>query len=180
VSLVLLLGGARSGKSSLAVELARRSGGAVTFVATGEAVDEEMAERIRRHRAERPSGWTTVEEPCDLGGALSLVADHHAVVVDCLSLWVANLLERGDSDAEVEEEAREIAGLARARTALTVAVTNEVGLGVVPATPLGRRYRDVLGRTNAEWAAAADQVALVVAGRVLRLDPAEELPGWIA
>jgi adenosylcobinamide kinase / adenosylcobinamide-phosphate guanylyltransferase len=170
VTLVLLLGGARSGKSALAVERCRRWDGPVTLIATGEAGDEEMAERIARHRAERPASWRALEEPLDLAGALARVEDGAAVVVDCLSLWVANLLGRGVADADVEELARGAAAQASARAALTVAVSNEVGLGVVPDTPLGRRYRDVLGRVNATWAAAADEALLVVAGRTLRLD----------
>jgi adenosylcobinamide kinase/adenosylcobinamide-phosphate guanylyltransferase len=180
VSLVLLLGGARSGKSALAVDLARRWDGPVTVLATGEAADEEMAERIRLHRAERPAGWTTVEEPLDLGGALAGVEDGAAVVIDCLSLWVANLLGRGDSDAEVAAAAGEVAVAAAARRPLTVAVSNEVGLGIVPATPLGRRYRDLLGRVNALWAAAADDAVLVIAGRPLRLGPREDVLHWIS
>jgi adenosylcobinamide kinase/adenosylcobinamide-phosphate guanylyltransferase len=180
VSLTFLLGGARSGKSSLAAEIAGRRGGPVTVVATGEAKDEEMAERIRRHRAERAADWTTVEEPGDLGKALSDVADDATVVVDCLSLWVANLLGRGDSDAAIEEAGSRVAAVAAARSALTVAVTNEVGLGIVPATPLGRRFRDLLGRVNAAWAAAADRVVFVVAGRPLRLDTTDELLRWIS
>jgi adenosylcobinamide kinase / adenosylcobinamide-phosphate guanylyltransferase len=180
VSLVLLIGGARSGKSSLALELAGRAGGPVTVVVTGEARDDEMAERIRHHRAERPSEWPVVEEPCDLGMALSRAAGEAAVIVDCLSLWVANLLERGDSDDEVEAAARAVAAEAAGRPGLTVAVTNEVGLGIVPATPLGRRYRDVLGRVNADWSDAADQVLFLVAGRALRLDVAEDVLQWIS
>jgi len=171
MTLVLLVGGARSGKSALAVERARSWGGPVTLIATGEAGDEEMAERIRRHRAERPASWSTVEEPLDLAGALAEVDTAAAVLVDCLSLWVANLVGRGDGDAEVEELARDVAARAAARAGLTVAVTNEVGLGLVPETPLGRRYRDVLGRVNATWAAAADEALFVVAGRTLRLEP---------
>jgi adenosylcobinamide kinase/adenosylcobinamide-phosphate guanylyltransferase len=178
VSLVLLLGGARSGKSSLAVDLAGRWNGPVTVLATGEAGDEEMAERIRRHRVERPSGWSTVEEPLALGDALARVEAEAAVVVECLSLWVANLLARGDSEAAVEEEARTVAGMAASRDSLTVAVSNEVGLGIVPATPLGRRYRDLLGRVNSLWAEAADEVALVVAGRPLRLGSRDDLLRW--
>jgi adenosyl cobinamide kinase/adenosyl cobinamide phosphate guanylyltransferase len=180
VSLVLLLGGARSGKSRVAVDLARGWNGPVAVIATGEAGDEEMAERIRRHRAERPPGWTTVEEPLELGGALGRVSDDSAVVIECLSLWVANLVGRGDSDSAVEDEAREIAGVAAARDSLTVAVSNEVGLGIVPATPLGRRYRDLLGRVNALWAEAAGEVALVVAGRPLRLGARDDLLQWIS
>jgi adenosyl cobinamide kinase/adenosyl cobinamide phosphate guanylyltransferase len=163
VSLTLLLGGARSGKSSLAVRMA---GETATLIATATAGDDEMAERIRRHRAERPTGWTTVEEPLELRAALEAAAG--TVVVDCLSLWVANLLEADWSDEAVDAEAEACAGLAA--TGTTIAVSNEVGLGVVPVTPLGRRYRDVLGRVNSTWAAAADRVLLVVAGRVLELE----------
>jgi adenosylcobinamide kinase / adenosylcobinamide-phosphate guanylyltransferase len=175
MSLLLLLGGGRSGKSALAVRLAAASASPVTFIATGEPRDEEMADRIRQHRAERPLTWATIEEPVDLVGALAGTSDDSAVIVECLSLWVANVLERGDTDAQVEREARSAAELARARTTLTVVVSNEVGLGLVPATPLGRRYRDVLGRVNAAWASSADETALVVAGRVLRLESAERL-----
>ena len=163
MSLVLLLGGARSGKSRLAVRLASEAGAPVVFLATGEAGDEEMADRIARHRAERPAGWTTVEEPVGLREAVAAAPPDATLVVDCLSLWVANVFE----SREVEAEAREAAALAAART--TIAVSNEVGLGVVPATPLGREYRDVLGRVNAIWAEAADEAYFVVAGRVLRL-----------
>jgi adenosyl cobinamide kinase/adenosyl cobinamide phosphate guanylyltransferase len=171
VTLVVLLGGARSGKSARAVELAAGRGGPVTFVATGEAGDDEMAARIEAHRASRPASWTTLEEPLDLGSALAAARSDATVVVDCLSLWVANALERGDSDAEVEEQARAAAAAAAGRSGLTVAVSNEVGLGIVPSTALGRRYRDVLGRVNATWVAAADEAALVVAGRSLHLEP---------
>ena len=163
--LILLLGGARSGKSGLAVELASRDP-AVTFIATATAGDQEMAERIARHREERPPGWTTVEEPLALAAALE--AAHGTAVVDCLSLWVANLLEAGWADEDVELEAARAAGVAAGRR--TIAVSNEVGLGVVPATPLGRRYRDVLGRVNASWAAAAGHAYFVVAGRALPLE----------
>jgi adenosylcobinamide kinase / adenosylcobinamide-phosphate guanylyltransferase len=166
VSLTFLVGGARSGKSALAVTLAAAWEGPVTVIATGEARDEEMAERIRLHRAERPQEWATVEEPLELGAAFAAVDPAAAVIVDCLSFWVANMLERGD---DVESCSEQAVASARARSALTVVVSNEVGLGVVPVSELGRRYRDVLGRVNQQWAAAADEAALVVAGRKLRL-----------
>jgi adenosylcobinamide kinase/adenosylcobinamide-phosphate guanylyltransferase len=169
VSLTVLLGGARSGKSARAIQLAQEWAGAVTVIATGEAGDEEMAERIRLHRAARPSSWTTIEEPLELAGAIERVPRESALIVDCLSLWVANRLGRDDGDAAIETEGEAAAAIAAARDALTVAVSNEVGLGVVPATPLGRRYRDVLGRVNAAWAAAAADAVLVVAGRTLPL-----------
>ena len=166
---MFLLGGARSGKSALAVELACAGGGTVTLIATAEAGDEEMAERIRLHQQERPADWHTVEEPIDLESALAGVPHASAVVLDCLSLWVANVLEQGLSDAEVEARSRTAAALAQARLSATIVVSNEVGLGVVPPSELGRRYRDLLGRVNAQWAAAADEAAFVVAGRMLRL-----------
>jgi adenosylcobinamide kinase/adenosylcobinamide-phosphate guanylyltransferase len=173
MSLVFLLGGARSGKSSLAVELARKWEGPVTVIATAEALDDEMAERIRLHNEERPPVWATLEEPLELQTALAGVADDAAIVIDCLSLWVANLLERGDGDSEVEQLSEAVARIASERSSLTIAISNEVGLGIVPATELGRRYRDLLGRVNATWAGAADQAAFVVAGRVLTLGSPE-------
>jgi adenosylcobinamide kinase / adenosylcobinamide-phosphate guanylyltransferase len=175
MSLVLLLGGARSGKSALAVELAQRAGEPVVVVATAQARDEEMAERIREHSAARPADWAVVEEPIELCAALQAIEDGATILVDCLSLWVANLLERGERDSEVETRARDAAGFARNRDGVTIAVSNEVGLGIVPISALGRRYRDVLGRVNAAWAAAAEEAAFVVAGRALRLESAEAL-----
>jgi adenosylcobinamide kinase / adenosylcobinamide-phosphate guanylyltransferase len=163
MSLVVLIGGARSGKSSLAVRLAARAGSPVTVIATGEARDAEMAERIELHRAERPADWATVEEPLGLAAALAVVPAPHTVIVDCLSLWVSNLLEHG------EEPDEDVAALAGSRDGLTVAVTNEVGLGIVPVNELARRYRDVLGRVNAAWVAASEQSFFVVAGRALEL-----------
>jgi adenosylcobinamide kinase / adenosylcobinamide-phosphate guanylyltransferase len=159
MTLVLFLGGARSGKSRLAAERAADGGAPVVFVATGEAGDDEMAERIARHKGERPPEWRTVEEPLELERALRDVPDGATAVVDCLSLWVANV---GEPPA--------VAHVAAARPGLTIAVSNEVGLGIVPANALARRYRDTLGRVNTEWAAAADEAYLVVAGRALRLE----------
>lgn len=173
MSLSLLLGGARSGKSTLALELANRAGAPVTFVATAEGRDDEMRERIERHRAERPADWVTVEEPVELRRVLDTVDADRTLVIDCLSLWVSNLVERGWTDADVEHEAASLAALAAARPGLSIAVSNEAGLGVVPPTPLGRRWRDLLGRVNQSWARAAGDAVLVVAGRVVPLlDPA--------
>jgi adenosyl cobinamide kinase/adenosyl cobinamide phosphate guanylyltransferase len=166
MSLVLLLGGARSGKSTLAVRLA---GDAATLVATGAPTDPEMAERIRRHRAERPPGWTTIEEPIGLASALASVSAAEPVVIDCLTLWVSNLMSDGWTDESIEAEGSALAVSAGARPGLTIVVSNEVGMGIVPATPLGRRYRDVLGRVNGSFASAADRALLVVAGRTLEL-----------
>jgi adenosyl cobinamide kinase/adenosyl cobinamide phosphate guanylyltransferase len=170
MGLTFLVGGASSGKSSLALRLAAESGRAVVFVATSESRDEEMAARIERHRAERPPDWSTVEAPLDLAGTLAAAPEEACVVVDCLTLWTSNALEAGWSDEAVERAAGEVAGLAAARSAPTVVVSNEVGLGIVPDTPLGRRYRDVHGRVNAVFAGAAERACLVVAGRALELE----------
>ncbi|HYN18291.1 MAG TPA: bifunctional adenosylcobinamide kinase/adenosylcobinamide-phosphate guanylyltransferase [Actinomycetes bacterium] len=172
MALTLLLGGARSGKSALAVRLAAAWDGPVAVVVTGQAGDAEMAERIRRHRAGRPAGWRTVEEPLDLEAAIARAPEDALVLLDCLTLWVSNLMEQGLTDEQVGQRARSAAAIAAARAAPTVVVSNEVGAGIVPADALSRRYRDLLGQVNAAWAAAADQALLLVAGRAVPLlDP---------
>jgi adenosyl cobinamide kinase/adenosyl cobinamide phosphate guanylyltransferase len=146
----------------------------VVVVATAEPGDAEMAERIERHRRERPASWRTVEEPLRLREALEAAAPENCVVVDCLTLWAANALARHGPD-ETEALAAAAADAAAVRRGLTIAVTNEVGLGIVPAVPLARAYRDLLGRVNALWAERADEVLLLVAGRALRLSPPDAL-----
>jgi adenosyl cobinamide kinase/adenosyl cobinamide phosphate guanylyltransferase len=169
-SLTLLLGGARSGKSALAVELGRRHPGGVTFLATAPVIDGDLSARVARHRAERPA-WPTIEEPLDVAAALTAAGDD-LVLVDCLTLWVSNLVHRGDSDTEIEALSASTACAAAHRGAPTVVISNEVGLGVHPETELGRRYRDLLGRVNQQWAATADVALFLVAGRAIPLtDP---------
>jgi len=178
MALTLLLGGARSGKSALAVRAAGAWAGPVEVVVTAEARDAEMAARIERHRAERPVGWRTVEAPRELEAALREVAADALVIVDCLTLWVSNLMELGVDDAEVERRALAAAALAASRAAPTLAISNEVGSGIVPADALARRYRDLLGQVNAAWAAAAERALLLGAGRALPLqDPMAALGG---
>ena len=167
---VLLLGGARSGKSRLADRLGREFAGPVTFIATATAGDEEMAERIRRHQEARLPHWTTVEASLALAGAISSTPADSFVIVDCLTLWVSNLLGSGQSADQVSALAEEAArGLAQRRG---VAVTNEVGMGIVPANELARTFRDVLGAVNATFADYAERSLLMVAGRALELGPA--------
>ncbi len=169
--LTLLIGGARSGKSSLAVDIGHRHHAAgldVTYIATAPALDDDMAERIERHRHERPPAWTTVEEEVDLTAALRSAAG--LVIVDCLTVWTSNLMWRDLSDDEIRRRASQAAVAAAERDQPTVAITNEVGLGVHPETELGRRYRDVLGWVNQSWAQVADPALLLVAGRAVRLD----------
>jgi adenosylcobinamide kinase / adenosylcobinamide-phosphate guanylyltransferase len=174
MALVLLTGGARSGKSALALRLASEQGAPVVFLATAQPGDEEMEARIARHRRERPGSWRTIEEPLLLREAIEGVDDDHCLIVDCLTLWTANALERfGAEDAESRAAAAAVAAVARPGT--TIAVTNEVGLGLVPDSPLGRSYRDLLGRVNAIWAAAAERAFLLVAGRALDLERVDSL-----
>ena len=148
-NLTFLLGGARNGKSTAAVRLALETGRPVVFIATGEARDEEMATRIERHRSERPTEWETIEAPAALSDALLKVPVNAVAIVDCLTLWVSNLMELGDSDTEIEHKATLAAQLASERPSPTIAVSNEVGLGLVPMDEMSRRYRDLLGRVNA-------------------------------
>lgn len=167
--LTFLTGGARSGKSARAVLMAAASGRHVTFVATAQARDAEMADRIRLHRSERPVQWTTVEAPLDIEPAIVGVEAESAGIIDCLSLWVANLLERGDTAPQVEEADERVAAACAASIADWFVVSNEVGMGLVPMRPLGRDYRDRLGRVNAAFSRHASLAQFMVAGRALTL-----------
>jgi adenosylcobinamide kinase/adenosylcobinamide-phosphate guanylyltransferase len=170
---LLVLGGARSGKSRHALEQARQDGPRVAFLATARALDGDMASRIARHRAERPSRWTTIEEPHEVGAACRHAArSHDLVVVDCITVWVSNLMERGDDDAVVLAAADDLAKLLRERLVSVILVSNEVGEGVHPPTELGRRFRDLLGLVNQRLAAAADRVTLMVAALPLTVKDA--------
>ena len=164
---VLVTGGARSGKSRFALERAALLGTPRTFLATGEARDLEMKRRIARHRAERGRRWTTVEEPRRIAAALGRIREG-VVVVDCLTLWVANVMADDVERDCAPDVGALVAALARRRAAV-VAVTNEVGLGIVPDHPLGRAFRDATGFMNQRVAAAADEVWLLVAGQPLRV-----------
>jgi adenosyl cobinamide kinase/adenosyl cobinamide phosphate guanylyltransferase len=173
--LTLLLGGARSGKSALAVRLASLVPVPATFIATGEALDDEMAERIAQHRAGRPASWPTVEEAVELERALAAIDSTTPTVIDCLTLWVANLLGAGRTDADVLHGARQVAALAARRVSRVIAVSNEVGSGIVPADVLSRRYRDLLGRVNTIFSDHAQEAFLVIAGRAVPLVPVESM-----
>lgn len=174
MGVTVLTGGARSGKSSLAVEMGARTGVPVTFVATA-PLGSGMEERIARHRASRPTEWTTVEEPVDLLGTLAKVPPDDAVIVDCITLWINNLMLEGRDDGAIEAATESFAGAAEDRSGPTIVVTNEVGSGVHPATALGIRFQDLLGRVNTIVVARAERAYLCVAGRPLALGPIEEM-----
>ncbi|MFD2263331.1 bifunctional adenosylcobinamide kinase/adenosylcobinamide-phosphate guanylyltransferase [Lacibacterium aquatile] len=162
----LIIGGARSGKSRLAEERLTAMGGG-TFIATAQIWDEEMAERISLHRASRPADWTLIEEPHDLIGALDRAEGYgRPILVDCLTLWLSNRLLAG---ADLMAESRALADRLTSPAQPVLLVTNEVGLAIVPETPLGRRFRDAAGSLNQRLAAIAGDVTLVVAGLSLKL-----------
>ena len=171
--LTLVLGGVRAGKSSYAQALAER-GRRVLFVATAEAGDREMEARIQAHRKERPADWDTLEEPIDLVSAIRSRMHHYdTILLDCLTLWTSNLMLRsetlGAACVDIALEVRRLLGLYREGNASGIVVSNEVGLGVVPATRLGRAYADELGRVNQIVAAEADDVYFMAAGLPLKL-----------
>lgn len=171
--LTLVLGGVRAGKSSYAQRLASE-GKRVLFVATAEAGDEEMAARIQAHREGRPAHWDTLEEPIDLVGALTPVLDQYdTVLLDCLTIWVSNLLLKGQGpgsgNVDPLSETKRLLALYGKADSTWIVVSNEVGLGVVPATQLGRSYADELGRVNQTVASAANEVYFMAAGLPLRL-----------
>ena len=166
--LTLIIGGARSGKSAFAEKLAARHE-RVLFVATAEALDDEMRERIENHKRNRPAAWHTLEVSREIVDALDTVdAPHDALLLDCLTLWVSNLLLDMEGQADVEQriiaEAERLLAAYEASDAEWIVVTNEVGEGVVPPTVLGRAFQDALGRVNQLFAARADRVYLMTAG----------------
>jgi len=175
MAIVLLLGGARSGKSAMAMRLASDSGAPVTFIATAQPGDEEMAARIERHRDDRPASWKTLEAPVDLPSAVRASDADNFIVLDCLTLWVSNLLGDGSSPDQIELAACEVIAALQDRSG--VVVTNEVGLGIVPANDLARSFRDVLGTVNSLFADAADRSVLMVAGRALDLSSTKSVLG---
>jgi adenosyl cobinamide kinase/adenosyl cobinamide phosphate guanylyltransferase len=175
MAIVLLLGGARSGKSAMAMRMALHSGAPVTFIATAQPGDDEMAERIERHRDDRPASWKTLEAPVDVLGAVCTSDADNFLVLDCLTLWVSNLLGEGSSPDQIEATACDVIAALQDRSC--VVVTNEVGLGIVPANELARTFRDVLGAVNSLFAAAADRSVLMVAGRALDLSSNESALG---
>ena len=164
---VLLLGGARSGKSDAGRLMGLESGRRVTFIATAAPGDEEMAERIARHRAERPPGWSTVEEPLELSRAAGSAPPEDFVVIDCLTLWVSNMLGGGRDGDDIVALGVKVAEEMASRRG--VVVSNEVGLGIVPANALARAFRDTLGAVNTAFAGRAERSVLMVAGRQLEL-----------
>ena len=169
-SVTLVLGGVRSGKSRYAHQLAAQSR-RVVYVATAKISDQEMRAKIEQHRADRPKEWMTVEEPLELAKVLKEhQANYDVIVVDCLTIYAANLLEAaGDNNQSIDRQIASLCEALHEPQCAIVLVSNEVGSGVVPPYPLGRRYRDLLGELNQKIASIADDAVLMVAGLPLAL-----------
>ncbi len=173
--LILVIGGASSGKSDLALDLAGTSGKRA-FLATGQALDQEMAERIRRHKASRGVGWKTAEVPVELAEWFQTEGwAFRAVVVDCLTLWLTNLRGRGVPESEISKLVSTLLKVIRATMARVVMVTNELGLGLVPEDAASRRFRDLAGQVNQQMAREADEVYLALSGLPVRIKPAARI-----
>jgi adenosylcobinamide kinase/adenosylcobinamide-phosphate guanylyltransferase len=184
---ILIIGGARSGKSYFAQELARKLGGQVLFVATAEAGDQEMRQRFEEHRKGRPPNWRTLEATCHVGLRIEQeVGNAQVVIADCITLLLSNILSRHSDQAleQIEEsvlegqvaaEINELVECMKKVDASFIIVSNEVGLGLVPASRVGRLYRDLLGKANQMLAQCVDEVYLMAAGLPVKIKPVVEL-----
>jgi adenosylcobinamide kinase/adenosylcobinamide-phosphate guanylyltransferase len=168
--LVFIVGGARSGKSAHALTLASSVDGLrKLYIATAQALDSEMAERIDAHRLDRGDGWETIEEPLAVAGKVAAAGTGSVVVIDCLTLWLSNLLQSGMDDVEIKKAVVSLATACAASPSAVIAVSNEVGLGLVPENKLARRFRDLSGSMNQKMATSAREAWFVASGIPLRL-----------
>lgn len=173
--IILITGGARSGKSRFAEELALAYGGPLCYLATAQPYDDEMTERIGRHRQRRGAVWQTIEEPLLLPRALTRIdGEHRVILVDCVTIWLSNLLlsldeNQPDAEAQVLSHLQHLAAVLQEMSTPVILVTNEVGLGIVPENRLARLFRDIAGQANQMLAAAAGEVHLVVSGIPMQL-----------
>jgi adenosylcobinamide kinase/adenosylcobinamide-phosphate guanylyltransferase len=169
---VIITGGARSGKSRFAQELAMRWETEVIFIATAAVRDKEMEKRIARHRQSRPRHWRTIEETRDLVGAIEALGDKSkTIIIDCITLWLSNLMEGGHEDKGIRQEARRLGELLQGSFHSCILVTNEVGSGIVPDNALARRFRDMAGEVNQILASCADECYLMAAGIPVKIKP---------
>lgn len=167
--LSLLIGGARSGKSDLAVSLAKAFAGEVVFAATAEAGDDDMAARIDRHKADRPSDWGLVEAPLLDASTVDTIDPSALLIIDCITLLVTNLMLADKTNQQIGQHASVLSHVLVSRRAPTIVISNEVGLGVHPETELGRRFRGVLGRYNNQMASGAETTLFIAAGQAVSL-----------
>ncbi len=168
--IIFITGGARSGKSSYAEKLAANLAGKRAYLATAQALDAEMAEKIEKHRQDRGSVWDTYEEPLAVNELLRKLSDRYQVVLlDCLTLWLSNIMAHTDSDGAVVLRSAELVNAVKDFTGTCIVVSNEVGLGIVPDNPLARKFRDFAGMLNQKMAQTADEVYFTASGIPIRL-----------
>lgn len=172
--MIFLTGGARSGKSNLAIELAQAHDGPVRYVVTARPTDDEMEKRIESHRRSRPRHWAVVEAPVALVEGVNEAEEGDLVVIDCVTLWISNLMEDRD-DPHILSNVEDVVTAVVDRRPSAIVISNEVGSGLVPMSPVGRRFRDLQGAVNQRFAAAAERAYLVVAGKALRLNGSGEI-----
>ena len=177
-SVILVGGGTRSGKSRFALSLAAKLGTRRLFVATGQAKDAEMATRIRAHQQSRGATFPTLEEPLALPEALHNVNNADVVVIDCLTLWLANLLLEGKPADEIDRRVRDLGAVLERRAFHAIVVTSEVGMGIVPESALGRLFRDIAGMAHQRLSEQADEVYFALLGTMLRLKPQPAFIPW--
>lgn len=168
---IFITGAVKSGKSSLAVELAQKSGREVVFLATCEPLDEEMHQRVKKHQDDRPSHWGTLEEEIDIVSVLDGIGDNKIVILDCITLWLTNLLMKDLSDTEIYSEVdRLIDCIGSLNPNITlIIVSNEVGWGIVPENKMARLFRDIVGISHQKIAAVSDEVYMTVAGIKMKI-----------
>jgi len=167
--LFLILGGARSGKSSYALKLAESMTGERLYLATAEALDKEMAERIKKHKKERGNNWTTIEEPIKVADVIKKSTGYDVILLDCITIWLSNLITNyglriTNLDSQIAKHITSLVSMCKKTKANIIVVSNEVGLGIVPDNPLARQFRDISGYANQKIAEAADEVYFVTAG----------------
>ncbi|MDA8099328.1 MAG: bifunctional adenosylcobinamide kinase/adenosylcobinamide-phosphate guanylyltransferase [Nitrospiraceae bacterium] len=163
--IVFITGGARSGKSGFAERMAAEASGKRAYLATAQALDQEMVERIAHHRKRRGDAWDTYEEPLAVAELVRKLAGRYDVLLlDCLTLWLSNIIARTDRDGDIETSGADLISALRSFSGMAIVVSNEVGFGIVPENALARRFRDLAGFMNQQVAAAADEAYLLAAG----------------
>ncbi|HGE70246.1 TPA: bifunctional adenosylcobinamide kinase/adenosylcobinamide-phosphate guanylyltransferase [Candidatus Poribacteria bacterium] len=180
MSVIFITGGARSGKSSFALQLAKKLGGKVAFIATAQAGDEEMQNRIQIHKQDRPNEWTTIEEPFDVESAIESAKGHNVVIVDCITLLLSNLIcssENFNDTSWIFTKIENLIESAKKFVGTVIIISNEVGMGIVPENRLAREFRDLAGKANQMIANSADQVYVCFSGIPILIKSSGEIDG---
>jgi adenosylcobinamide kinase/adenosylcobinamide-phosphate guanylyltransferase len=165
--IIFILGGARSGKSSFAVDIAKRLKGEVAYIATSDPIDDEMKERIKKHKDSRPKGWKTVEAPYNLLDLISLVDGN--IIIDCITVFLSNLIIRGNKEEDILKDISRLISNLKRRNGISIIVSNEIGMSIVPDNYLSRLFRDIAGAANRMIAKEADTVYFMIAGIPIKI-----------